>query len=87
MRTFGGLGLAVNRRARFEPCVVMECCMPPLIVWALGAVGAVVIGKWLARETRRITGDLHREGAATDGAGNDARTLVQDPVTGIYRPK
>ena len=28
--------------------------MPPLIVWALGAVGAAVLVKWLARETRRI---------------------------------
>jgi len=62
--------------------------MPPLIVWALGAVGAAVLVKWLARETRRINAELHPENSVPMGGGRDeVRTLEQDPATGIYRPK
>jgi hypothetical protein len=61
--------------------------MPPLIVLALGAIGAVMIGRWFAREARRISSDIERERAAMEAGGEQARTLVQDPVTGVYRPK
>ena len=59
--------------------------MPPAIFWALGAFGAMVAARWLAREARRISARLHPEDAAPMEA--EIRTLEQDPVTGVYRPK
>ena len=32
--------------------------MPPVVVWIVGAVGVVVVTKWLAREGRRINAEL-----------------------------
>jgi hypothetical protein len=61
--------------------------MPPLIVLALGAVGAVMLGRWFAREARRIGSEIDRERAAMEAGDEQVRTLVQDPVTGVYRPK
>jgi hypothetical protein len=61
--------------------------MPPLIVWALSAVGAAVIARWVAREARRINAELHPHTRATMDGREDVRPLVQDPVTGVYRPK
>jgi hypothetical protein len=66
---------------------VREPDMPPVIIWALGALGAAVAIKWLAREMQRIKA-VHREDAATvEVRRPEVRTLVQDPVTGVYRPK
>jgi hypothetical protein len=59
--------------------------MPPAIIWALGAFGALVAARWLAREAQRINALLHPEDAAPAEA--EVRTLEQDPVTGIYRPR
>jgi hypothetical protein len=62
--------------------------MPPVILWVLGAVGAVAGGRWLMREARRINTELHPERSpapADERAG--ARKLERDPATGIYRPK
>ena len=61
--------------------------MPPLIVLALGAVGGVLLSRWFAREARRLSADMERERAAMEAAEEKVRTLVQDPVTGVYRPK
>jgi len=63
--------------------------MPPLIVWALGTLGAIVAGRWIASEARRRTAELRaRETEGVPGAGPDAgRTLERDPVTGVYRPR
>ena len=38
-----------------------EAAMPPVILWALGAIGAAVIGRWLAKEARRVNAELHPE--------------------------
>ncbi len=35
--------------------------MPPLILWALGAVGAAMSGRWLYKESQRINAELHPE--------------------------
>jgi hypothetical protein len=63
--------------------------MPPLILWTLGALGAIVIGRWIANEARRWSAELGARQA--EGAGRAERdhapTLERDPVTGIYRPK
>jgi hypothetical protein len=60
--------------------------MPPVIILAVGAFGAGVAIRWLAREARRIHAELYPQdrGELRDA---EVRTLVQDPVTGIYRPK
>ena len=60
--------------------------MPPVILWALGAVGAAVAGRWLYREAQRINAELHPdEPAPADDPPR--RKLERDPHTGIYRPK
>ena len=58
--------------------------MPPLILWALGAVGAAVAGRWLYRESQRINAELHPEPPVDE---LPARKLERDPATGVYRPK
>jgi hypothetical protein len=58
--------------------------MPPLIVWALGVLGAIALGRWIAGELRRRSAEVHVRQA--EGLERGAR-LERDPVTGIYRPK
>ncbi|MEJ0075616.1 MAG: hypothetical protein WDO17_09235 [Alphaproteobacteria bacterium] len=60
--------------------------MPPLILWALGAAGAAVIGRVLYRESRRINAVLHPEPEPANER-QTARKLERDPKTGIYRPR
>jgi hypothetical protein len=61
--------------------------MPPVILWALGAVGAAAIGRWLYKETRRVNDELHGEQPAAVDERASARKLERDPQTGVYRPK
>lgn len=62
--------------------------MPPLILWALGAVGAAIAGRWLYREARRVNAELHPAAPATPVDEREAvRKLERDPQTGVYRPK
>jgi uncharacterized lipoprotein len=61
----------------------------PVLVLALGAIGAVVLVKLFNREWRRVNDDLDR---ANPMRVNDAEragipTLRQDPATGEYRTK
>jgi hypothetical protein len=59
--------------------------MPPLIVWALGVVGAMALARLIVREARRINAELHP--ATPAPADGDPATLERDPNTGVYRPK
>ena len=61
--------------------------MPPLILWALGAVGAAITGRWLYKESRRVNADLHPEEPKPVDERESARKLERDPETGVYRPK
>ena len=62
--------------------------MPPLILWALGAVGAAVAGRWIYREARRVNAELHPNEPPTPvDERNSAHKLERDPRTGVYRPK
>lgn len=68
--------------------------MPPLIVWALGIVGAAAAVKWLSAEARRVNAALdatrqaERDAQATAAEPAEARpTLRRDPRTGVYRPQ
>jgi hypothetical protein len=60
--------------------------MPPLILWALGAAAAAVLGRVLYRESQRINDELHPE-AGPANERQSAPTLERDPKTGVYRPK
>jgi hypothetical protein len=60
--------------------------MPPVILWMLGAVGATVLAKWVAKETRRINGELDTVKAATVSEAVEPRNLKRDPESGVYRP-
>ena len=63
--------------------------MSPLVRWAAGAVGAVVAGRWIAKEWRRVNDELDaaRAQRATQRVNrNDLPTLRRDPRTGEYRP-
>ncbi|MGQ3675054.1 hypothetical protein ACT6QH_06105 [Xanthobacter sp. TB0139] len=59
--------------------------MRPIVIAALGAVGAAALVKMLASESRRINESLKRQRAADAG---EIKTvpLVRDPKTGEYRP-
>ena len=61
--------------------------MPPLILWALGAVGGAIAGRWLYREAQRINAELHPEQRGAVDERESARNLERDPESGIYRPK
>jgi hypothetical protein len=64
--------------------------IPPVIAWAVGAIGAVVMSKLVAREWRRINDELddqERAARAARAAKMRMGTLRRDPVTGVYRPE
>lgn len=58
--------------------------MPPVIVFALGVIGAATVGRWLYRKSLRINAELH---PAAPIAERDPVPLERDPQTGVYRPK
>jgi hypothetical protein len=60
--------------------------MPPVILWALCAVGAAFAGRFLIKEARRVNAELHPDVPERDEPAS-AGTLERDPRTGIYRPK
>jgi hypothetical protein len=60
--------------------------MPPLILWALGAAGAAIVGRVLYRESRRINAELHPEPQPANER-DAGHKLERDPTTGVYRPK
>ncbi|MEA2930223.1 MAG: hypothetical protein QOG38_2651 [Hyphomicrobiales bacterium] len=62
--------------------------MPPVILWMVGAIGAIAGGRWLMREARRINAELHPDPSpARADERAAARKLERDPQTGVYRPK
>ena len=58
--------------------------MPPLILWAVGLVGAAVAGRFLYRESQRINGELYPEAQPEE---TPPQGLQRDPKSGVYRPK
>jgi len=62
--------------------------IPPLVVWALGVVGAAALARFVRNEWQRVNAELHprEKAASTDRVDRDGLpTLRRDPVTGIYR--
>ena len=61
--------------------------MPPVLLWALGAVGAAIVTKWLVKEARRVNAELDAVKARTTGEPpRDGTNLKRDPQTGVFRP-
>lgn len=60
--------------------------MPPYIVLLLGTIGAAVLAKFVASESRRVNEALDRQRNA-DKAVPKGTPLERDPVTGEYRPR
>ncbi len=58
--------------------------MPPLVVWLIGAAGAVIGAKLWSMAEKKANEDLERVRDAEDG---EVRQLERDPVTGTYRPR
>ncbi len=61
--------------------------MPPLIAWAIGAIGAAIAAKLLSEAHKKANEDLEtlrREPKADERAS--IPTLKRDPKTGQYRP-
>ena len=61
--------------------------LPPVIAWALGAVGAVFMSKLLAREWRRVNAELDAQRrTAEEMRPQEIPTLRRD-ASGVYRPE
>jgi len=61
--------------------------IPPLVLWALGALGAAMLAKLATREHRRINEELEkaRSTPVRESERANLRTLRRDPRTGVYR--
>ncbi|HEY2137532.1 MAG TPA: hypothetical protein VGH49_16710 [Xanthobacteraceae bacterium] len=61
---------------------------PPVIGWALGALGAAVVAKVVAKEWRRVNDKLHPDERMTETTVREKiPTLRRDPQSGVYRPE
>ncbi|MEA3022948.1 MAG: hypothetical protein QOK01_1800 [Alphaproteobacteria bacterium] len=66
----------------------MPLFIPPLIGWALGALGAAVLARFVAAEWRRVNDALHPGEPAPDEVVREKiPTLRRDPGSGVYRPE
>jgi hypothetical protein len=66
----------------------MPLFLSPLIGWALGALGAAVVAKVLAKEWQRVNDELHpREPFAEARSHEQLPVLRRDPQSGVYRPE
>jgi hypothetical protein len=62
--------------------------MPQALLIVLGAIGAALAAKLVAREWRRVNDELDRARGETSAeiARETLPNLHRDPVTGEYRP-
>jgi len=61
--------------------------IPPVIGWALVALGGAAVVKLAAKEWRRINAALHpREPVREEVPRDKLPTLKRDPKSGEYRP-
>jgi hypothetical protein len=67
---------------------IAEGNMPPVIAWALGALGAALLVKLVIKEARRINAELDEARAARVPETAEREpypTLSRDPASGEYR--
>ena len=61
--------------------------IPPVIGWALVAIGGAAVVKLAAKEWRRVNAALHpREPAPEEIKRDKLPKLKRDPASGEYRP-
>ncbi len=63
--------------------------MPPLIVFALGVIGAAMLVRWCVKEVHRVNAELDDVRAKATVEPLDRNSLPKlkpDPKTGEYRP-
>ena len=62
--------------------------LPPLFVWALGALSAAALAKVVVKEWRRVNAELDRvkDTPPAEPAVEALPKLKRDPATGVYRP-
>ncbi len=63
--------------------------MPPVLVLAIGMVGAAALVRWCAREIKRVNAELDQVRARATAEPIDCGALPKlkrDPRTGEYRP-
>lgn len=58
--------------------------MPPLVIWLIGAAGAVIGAKLWSMAEKKANEDLER---VRETEGSEVRKLERDPKTGTYRPR
>jgi hypothetical protein len=66
-----------------------EAHMPPVVIFALGMVGAAALVRWCSKEVQRVNAELDsaRARATVEPVDRNALpTLRRDPKTGEYRP-
>jgi hypothetical protein len=62
--------------------------MPQALLLVLGAIGAVIAAKLIAKEWRRVNEELDQARAKpVDVEHAEMPNLQRDPVTGVYRPR
>jgi hypothetical protein len=57
--------------------------MPPLILWAAGAIGAIALARVLAAAARKVNAELEDIRAVE----KPIEQLERDPESGAYRPR
>ena len=63
--------------------------MPPLVIFAFGAMGAAVLARWCIKAVHRVNAELDevRAKATVEPLDRNALPkLKRDPKTGEYRP-
>ena len=66
----------------------MPLFISPLIGWVLGALGAAMVAKVVAKEWQRINEELHPGEPVADAPAHESiRVLRRDPKSGVYRPE
>ena len=68
----------------------MPFVIPPLLKWAIGAIGAAVATKLLFKEWQRVNAELDRVktgSVAAEAERGALPTLQRDPETGVYTPR
>ena len=65
----------------------MPIFIPPVLGWTLGLLGSAVVGRFLAKEWRRVNDELDAASLRTAPAREKIPVLRRDPKSGIYRPE
>jgi hypothetical protein len=60
--------------------------IPPLVIWAIGVVGAAALARFVKSEWQRVNAEVRPNEAAGDRVDRKRLpTLRRDPRTGVYR--